>query len=348
MQAMGRFFIAAAIALVLCIAPASTSHAIDAAAPSRSSEVKIDKRKLLVLPRDAGRPVIPSIWHDPAGYVLATQQSYYGRISGALRSLRNGPSTQAVWALLLLCFGYGVFHAAGPGHGKTVISGWILATEQQMRRGILISFLSAAIQATSAIVIVSVVLLAAHAAGTAARSVAAFVETASYGLIALLGVYLIWQALEPMLRPRFALAHHQHHHHGAGLESDSGCGHVHLPAAKELDKQWSLARALSLSFAVGVRPCTGAILALLFANAIGLYWAGVAATFVMALGTALTVSAIAILAVLAKRLALRMASNDDRWLGPLLFALRLAAGLIILFLGATLFMGSLGGGGSIA
>ncbi|MDP9138830.1 MAG: nickel/cobalt transporter [Pseudomonadota bacterium] len=317
-------------------------------APSGSSEVKIDQRKLLVRPRDAQGVVIPPFWSDPAGYVLARQQSYYGRISGALRSLRSGPSAKAVWALLLLSFGYGVFHAAGPGHGKTVISGWILATEQQMRRGILISFLSAGIQATSAIAIVSVVLLAAHAAGTAARSVAAFVETASYGLIALLGLYLVWQALQPLLRSRPVTAPRHHHHHGDEPASDGGCNHVHMPAAKDLDKHWSLARALSLSIAVGLRPCTGAILALLFANAIGLYWAGVAATFVMALGTALTVSLIAMLAVLAKRLALRLASRDDRWTGSLVFALRLAAGLIILFLGTTLFLGSLSGGGSIA
>ena len=343
-----RLILAATIALLLCLAPAPEASALEASGPPDSGEVEIDRRKLLVQPRGAGRLASPSVWDDPAGYVLARQREYYGRISAALRSLRDGPSSTAVWALMLLSFGYGVFHAAGPGHGKTVISGWILASEQQLRRGILISFVSSAIQAVSAITIVSVVLLAAHAAGTAARSVAAFVESASYGLIALLGLYLVWQALQPVVRPRFALSAGLHPHRGHAHGSDAGCGHAHLPAAQELDQRWTLTKALSLSLAVGLRPCTGAIVALLFANAIGLYWAGVAATFVMALGTALTVSVIAMLAVLAKRLALRLASRDDRWTGSLIFALRLAAGLIILFLGTTLFLGSLGGAGSLA
>ena len=332
---------------MLCLAPASTSHSSESTVTSNPPQVQIDKRKLLVQPRDARSASAPSLWDDPAAYILARQKDYYGRISTALRGLRNDASTKAIWALFLLSFGYGVFHAAGPGHGKTVISGWILATEQQLRRGILISFLSSAFQAVSAIAIVSAVLLVAHAAGTAARSVAAFAETASYGLIALLGLYLVWQAVQPVLQPRLAPAGPVHHHHG-GEETPSSCGHAHLPSAKELGKPWSLARALSLSFAVGLRPCTGAIVALLFANAIGLYWAGIAATFVMALGTALTVSAIAALAVGAKRLALGLASHNDRWTEPLLFALRLGAGIILLFLGATLFAGSLGGGGSIA
>jgi ABC-type nickel/cobalt efflux system permease component RcnA len=100
---------------------------------------------------------------------------------------------------------------------------------------------------------------------------------------------------------------------------------------------------LSVSLAVGIRPCTGAILALLFANAVGVYWAGIAATFVMAVGTALTVSAIAMIAVLSKSTAMSMMGERQSWLDGAAFALRLAGGLLITFLGATLFLGSLNG-----
>ena len=100
---------------------------------------------------------------------------------------------------------------------------------------------------------------------------------------------------------------------------------------------------MSVSLAVGIRPCTGAILALLFANAVGVYWAGIAATFVMAIGTALTVSAIAIIAVLSKTTALSIIRGRQAWLDWTAFALRLAGGLLITFLGATLFLGSLNG-----
>lgn len=93
---------------------------------------------------------------------------------------------------------------------------------------------------------------------------------------------------------------------------------------------------------MGIRPCTGALLVLIFANALGLYWAGIAATFAMALGTFITVSTIAAIAVYSKKLATRYARQDDRWISWLNFGLRLGGGLAIAFLGAILFLGSLG------
>ncbi len=105
---------------------------------------------------------------------------------------------------------------------------------------------------------------------------------------------------------------------------------------------WSLAKAVSLAFAVGIRPCTGAILVLLFANGLGLYWAGVASTFAMALGTFITVSIIAAIAVYSRKLATRLAGRSGRWLNGLGLGLRFGGGLAIAFLGAILFMGSLG------
>ena len=74
-------------------------------------------------------------------------------------------------------------------------------------------------------------------------------------------------------------------------------------------------RGLTAIVAVGLRPCSGAILVLVFTLAQGLFWAGVAATFVMGLGTAITVAVIATLAVnaqgLARRFAATRAGNGD-------------------------------------
>jgi nickel/cobalt transporter (NicO) family protein len=304
----------------------------------------------IVGPRQ-GVSFTPSFWADPAAFILATQQAFYERISGAISGLRSGPSWAAAWTLMLLSFGYGVFHAAGPGHGKTVISGWVLATEQQLKRGIMISFASAFIQALSAILIVTTLLFLVKTVGSTARSVAAMLETASYGFIALLGFYLLWQAMGMIWPSKPALAsgavsgssRHDDHHHDHAHAHGQGCGHSHMPTPRELSRNWSLSKALSVSLAVGIRPCTGAILALLFANAVGVYWAGIAATFIMSIGTALTVSAIAIIAVFSKAKAMSMLGGRQNWLNWAAFGLRLGGGLLIAFLGATLFWGSLHG-----
>jgi ABC-type nickel/cobalt efflux system permease component RcnA len=255
----------------------------------------------------------------------------------------------AALTLMLLSFGYGIFHAAGPGHGKAVISAWLLATENELRRGILIAFMSAVVQALTAIAIVSALLIFVTAVGTTARDVAGFLESASYALIALMGAYLVWTAFRPDRHAEAGHAHNHHHDHDHHQEhgqhhphgADCACGHAHVPEARQVKGEWLLGKALSLAFAVGIRPCSGALLVLIFANTLGFYWAGITSTFVMALGTAITVSVIAAIAVYSKKLALTLAKRDDTWLGHAAFALRLGGGLVIIALGSILFWGSL-------
>jgi nickel/cobalt exporter len=307
-----------------------------------ASKIKIDKKKLLVQPRNAdGSLVMVSFWEDPVLWVREQQQAYYGSMSGTLRQIKTSSPYAAAWTLMFLSFGYGIFHAAGPGHGKTVISAWLLATENELKRGIVIAFLSSVIQALVAILLVSVLLLAVASAGSTARDFAGFLESASYAMIGAMGLYLIWTAL----RPNVQHAHHDHHHHDHHQDHvhDEHCGHVHVAEAKQVRGEWSLAKAFSLAFAVGIRPCTGAILVLILANALGIYWAGVASTLVMAIGTFLTVSLIAAIAVYSKKLALRLASADGRALSWLAFGLRLGGGIVIAGLGTLLFLGSWGG-----
>ncbi|HLA01576.1 MAG TPA: nickel/cobalt transporter [Aestuariivirga sp.] len=323
--------------MIFVLAGFFAAPAVAQTANEPTSEIKIDKKKLLVQPRNAdGSLIMVSFWDDPVLWVREQQQAFYGSMSGALRQIKTSSPLAAAWTLMFLSFGYGVFHAAGPGHGKTVISAWLLATENELKRGVVIAFLSSIIQAVVAILLVSILLLVVASAGNTARDVAGFLESASYAMIGAMGLYLIWTAL----RPHVQHVHHDHHHQDH--VHDENCGHAHVAEAKQVRGQWSLTKAFSLAFAVGIRPCTGAILVLILANALGIYWAGVTSTLVMAFGTFLTVSIIAAIAVYSKKLAMRLAARDDKWLGWFAFALRLGGGLAIAGLGGLLFWGSLG------
>ena len=131
---------------------------------------------------------------------------------------------------------------------------------------------------------------------------------------------------------------HAHHDH-AGHVHDEHCGHAHGPEPSELSGPGGWSRGLSAILTVGIRPCSGAILVLVFALAQGLFWTGVAATLLMGLGTAITVSAIAIIAVSAKGLAARLAAGREGGGAVLLRGIEFGAAALVLLFGTGLLLG---------
>ena len=291
------------------------------------------------------------------GWVLAEQAMFYRALSGLIRAAKTDGS--AYWSLIGISFIYGIFHAAGPGHGKAVISSYLVANEETWRRGIALSFASALLQAMTAIVIVSV---AAGLLGATAKMMGdtvRVIEIASYSLIVLLGARLLWvkgrgflRALRAVHHEHAGHAHHDHHEHSHGHAHDQDhhhdeedgvlpWGHAHGPEPEDLAGPGGWRRGFSAIVAVGLRPCSGAILVLVFALAQGLFWAGVASTLVMGLGTAITVAAIATLAVGAKAAAKRLAATRAGYGSLVLRGLEVAAALMVMALGVLLLTGYL-------
>ncbi len=345
--------------LTLAVGVAAMPQILRAEDPVASEPAPFAKRRLLVQPRNADGTIdVVPFREDPVLWLRGMQQNYFKSMSTSLRAMGAGDPSHTASTLMLLSFIYGVLHAAGPGHGKAVISAWLLATENQLRRGIIVAFASSIIQALTAVVLVCSLLLLLNGAGAMAKNAAAFLESASFGLIALAGLYLLWggvrslpiwhgTAISPPQAEKAYTGHHfevinplpADHVHGP----DCGCGHAHVPTATDVAGDWSFRKALSLSFAVGIRPCSGAILVLIFAHGMGLLWAGIAATFAMGFGTFLAVAFIAGLAVYAKKLAQRLFSGNDGHLAVLATVLRIGGGLVITALGVLLFFGSIDG-----
>jgi ABC-type nickel/cobalt efflux system permease component RcnA len=289
------------------------------------------------------------------GWLLAKQAEFYREMSSTIRAAKSDGS--AVWTLLAISFAYGIFHAAGPGHGKAVISSYLVANEETARRGIALSFASALMQALVAVAIVGICAWLLNATAKTMCGAERTIEILSYALIAAFGARLVWskgggffralQARQPA--PAMAVAHHHHDHghhhdhhhhdHHDGHAHDEHCGHSHGPAPSELAGPGGWRRGLGAIFAVGIRPCSGAILVLVFALAQGLFWAGVAATFVMGLGTAITVATIAVIAVSAKDLARRLSAGRNSGGALVMRGLEFGAAGLVLLLGVGLLAG---------
>ncbi len=294
-------------------------------------------------------------------WLLAKQAEFYRAMSATIRAAKSDGS--AVVTLLGIAFLYGIFHAAGPGHGKAVISSYLVANEETARRGIVLSFASAFMQALVAVAIVGLAAWLLNVTAKTMCSTERVIEIASYCLIAVFGARLMWlkgKGLTRSLAPATAapvLAHaaagggahpahphdghahdhgHSHHHHVH--DDECGCGHSHGPTPAELAGPQGWRHGLAAVLTVGIRPCSGAILVLVFALAQGLFWAGVAATFAMGLGTAITVTGFALIAVSAKGLARRLSAGSGRG-AVALRGIEFAAAALVTLFGVALLTG---------
>ncbi|HEY8275313.1 MAG TPA: nickel/cobalt transporter, partial [Pseudolabrys sp.] len=284
-----------------------------------------------------------------AGWILAKQAEFYRMLSGLIRAAKADGS--AAYTLLGVSFLYGVFHAAGPGHGKAVISSYLVANNETWRRGIVLSFASAILQAFTAIAVVGVAAVLLGATAKAMGNTVRVIEIVSYTLILLIGLRLLWVKGRAFLQALgggrghhhdHGHEHGHHHHHDHEHEQEaSAWSHGHTPEPSELAGGHWLKRGLTAIVAVGLRPCSGAIIVLVFALAQGLFWIGVASTFVMGLGTAITVAAIATLAVGARGLAGKLAKAKPGAGVIILRGLETAAALVIVLFGAALLTGYL-------
>jgi len=324
------------------------------------------------------RPSTPAAPPDGfTGWLLSKQAEYYRAMSGSIRAAKTDGT--ALYALFGLAFAYGIFHAAGPGHGKAVISSYLVANDETWRRGVILSFASAFLQALVAVLIVGIAAALLGATKKMMDDTVWYIEIASYSLIALLGARLLWtkgRAFIAAWRGKtaehdhghahahshaeahshahghahahaHAHAHHAHDHdhhhhdhaHDDGHVHDEHCGHSHGPEPAELAGPGGWKRGLTAIFAVGLRPCSGAILILVYTLAQGLFLAGVAATFIMGLGTAITVAALATLAVHAQGFARRVAAARGGKGDLIMRGVEVGAAALVLVFGLALLAG---------
>lgn len=322
-------------------------------------------------------------------WINTQQQAFYRTLTGALKAMRDDGSN--LWILIGLSFAYGVFHAAGPGHGKAVISSYMLANEVALRRGVVLSFASALLQGLTAIVLMSIVFLALRGTSISMTDAARFLETVSFGLIAVFGAWLLWRKLSGMMRRspapepapqamhslsaahagNHAHEHHDHstcghaHHHDHAHDHDHGhdghshdcghdhghahgpgevcpsCGHSHAPDPALLSgERFDWKTASTAIAAVGIRPCSGALIVLTFAFLNSLWLGGMLSVIAMSIGTAITVSILATLAVTAKNWAIAL-SGSDRASNRVHNVIEIGGAAMVMLLGLTLLAASL-------
>lgn len=255
--------------------------------------------------------VPPSAFDGMLSWAIAQQRAFHRDLVQAIRALSGEAGVKAGLWLAGASFVYGVFHAAGPGHGKAVLSAYLLTHRARLARGVGIGVAASFCQGLSAIIIVyGLIGLAGWRSPDTAMAVS-WAERVSYVLLMAMGAFLTLRAsllLADRIRHSGASPGSADHDH----DPDCGCGCAHAPSSGQTARAEGWRMVLGLVLSIGLRPCSGAVLVLIFAYTVKIAWAGVAAVLAMSAGTALTVAALALLSVKARDWAVSFTGGGGR------------------------------------
>ncbi len=297
-------------------------------------------------------------------YQLLRWQLQFHRELGAMLRASVNQDPVFIASLLATSFAYGVFHAAGPGHGKMVLSTYLTTQPSQLRHALQLSSGAALLQALVAIALIGTTSWLLGMTARQAQALGVWFEKGSFLLVALMGGYLAQRALRrgwrlyqesrrkpgqvlriltPAQRsPRLSLKSGFQPSAAAPSSTPTpcGCGHAHVPTPSDLEQAIDWRSQLGILVSMGIRPCGGALLILVLAKVMGLFWLGILATLAMAAGTALTVALLAIISQRARHLAQRLLKGSR---GTHSWALMgevvaLCGGLILIGLGLSLLL----------
>ena len=261
-------------------------------------------------------------------------------LSTSLRDVQSGTGSLALWTLVTVCFGYGVVHTLGPGHGKAVVVAYFLDSSRPRAwiEGIFAGGWIAFTHTLAALLLAGALKLSSTVGLLGALREVRNVEIVSYTLIVLVGFWRLWAGITGRLHEHphgdHGHDHHHHHHHHHHHGHDHGHGHDHHHHDHE-PPQRTIAGWLLLT-AAGIAPCAGALIIILLSIALDVLWAGVVGVIAIALGMAITLAAIGMASMVAHRLII--AEGRSQEIGRFT---AIAASLIVIATGGTLLLGSL-------
>ncbi|WP_145570495.1 nickel/cobalt transporter [Yersinia bercovieri] len=287
-------------------------------------------------------------WPELLFKTVVWQKNMHQQMAQLLQQVKANPH-QTGMALMMFSLIYGVLHAVGPGHGKVVIITYLATHPAQLKSSLKLTFAASILQGGVAILLVTLLLGVLQLSSRYLHQSSFWLEKGSFLLVIGLGVLLCLRAIKRLcqqvkaLKPRKITIQRIQPLAADHIHSDEcGCGHRHLPSAQELQAGDDWRTCLAIVLAMGMRPCSGAIMVLLFAKVIGVYWWGILSAIAMAIGTSLTISLLALLVHYARRLAVHLSRKQApaAW-GAIAWAtLALTGGMILLFAGVLLYLSS--------
>lgn len=273
--------------------------------PARAQNPFLSKEKPQQVSRAPGPP------NPFLAKIVFWQQQLHHKMAVLTRQAKETGSIRPFLFLILIAFAYGVLHAAGPGHGKAIATSYLISHGNSLGRGILVGNLIAFFHGISGVGLVLVLyfILEKSVSGPM-ESVIRTVQLVSYSLIALLGAGLLVRSLFLWRRRR----------RDNRLEEND---------FTEKLKRYPLAMTL----AVGIVPCPGVVLVLLFCISLNALPLGLLLVFCLTLGMAVTISAVGVVVIAGKNLTFKAVNGRHRLTQILEQGLEIVGAIMVMGLG---------------
>ena len=281
----------------------------------------------------SGIALIDSAWHT----LIEFQRQVNAGVAIHMRALETGNSFAAFFLGLGVAFLYGMVHALGPGHGKFVIMSYFMGREVYVLRGLVMAVQMAVVHVIAAVVIVWVAdILLKTSLGIGLADVPG-IRAGSFLIIAAIGVYMLYQAVRGSGGHTHTHTHthdhdHNHHHHHHGHSHD----HPH-------DASHATEGGL-VALAVGMVPCPGAVLVMLYAIANDMIYPGFLLVAAMSAGIGLTIAILGVATILLRQFATRFIENSGGSVAVVRFRTlsNTIGALLVVVIGTTSFFAFLG------
>lgn len=252
----------------------------------------------------------PSALNTMLRHIAAAQKDIRSRMVSLSANMKTNPFGSSFWLFMGFAFAYGVVHALGPGHGKVVIFSYLTGRSRDLLFGLVTGSALAVIHVLSAVMVI-LVFLALHgqASHTEFERVMGWTELSCYALIAAIGTGLAASSLKRI-----------------------------MGRSKPDENKTQTTKGLGVALAAGLIPCPGAAIILLFSLSIGIFAQGLMAMSALAAGMALTISGVALLAVIGNRSLPTLAAGKKRFLERAYSALTIAGALVMAAFGTMMFI----------
>ncbi|HCY84408.1 MAG TPA: hypothetical protein DHV36_04665 [Desulfobacteraceae bacterium] len=245
--------------------------------------------------------------------IILWQQQLRAKMSGLIREAKATGKMTPLIVLLGAAFLYGVVHSAGPGHGKAVALSYIFSCKPGLMRGLIFGNILALTHGCSGIALVlGVKFIFQTSMSGSLETMTFYTQAVSFGLISALGFAIFGNTLYRWIRKT---------PHEKSVES--------VPPS-------IYQNPMLTAMAVGIVPCPGVVMVMLFSISMGMTWLGMILGVTIALGMASTITLIVLAGMSGKAALLGLASKKAGILHTVQHGIEALAGLAVALIGLML------------